>query len=259
MSDRRDSPIQTISVAGRILRHFARAQRPLSLTDVNDALGLRPPTTHRYLAALVEAEFLHKDAETRRYILGSLSALLGTSAISRSSLTQEAIPFMGRLRAELDQTVILSIWTERGATIIDWMDPSRPVIVSVRIGSTLPLLRSATGRLFAAFLPRARYARLLDEELRLGEGGPSLLEFETLLADIRASRISRVNGDVVERIGAFAAPVFSRGGELIATLTVLGIVPSFNSAWESDEARAVATAASELSLRFGFIGETRVL
>lgn len=236
------------------MRYFAIARRPLVLTDIIQALELAPPTAHRYLAALVEAEFLKKESETKRYSLGPLAGLIGTTAICHSSVVQEARVFMGRLLADLDQTVLLSIWTERGATIIDWLDPSRPVIVSVRIGSTLPLLRSATGRLFAAYLPYSRYSGLLDEELRGSVETPSRLEYPALLENIRRARISRVNGDVMDKVGAFAAPVFNRSGEIIAALTVLGIVPDFNVAWDSREACALTAATSELSLRFGFLG-----
>jgi len=257
MSDieRRQTQLKAIAIARNILNEFARA-RTLCGSDLRKRLGLAYATSHRYLGALVTAGFLERHEDKRDgkifYSLGPFARLIGSRAISNTSVTQEAGPIMVRLRDELDQTVLLAIWTEHGAVIIDWLESSQPVIVNVRIGSILPLSRSSTGLLFAAFLPRSRYSQLLDEEVAGSDVAFARDEYNLCLEAIRQRGFSRVSGDLVSGIGAFSAPIFSRSGELVASLTTLGLSPGFDISWESREASATVSAANELSTRLGF-------
>jgi len=53
---------------------------------------------------------------------------------------------------------------QKGPVVFALEESSRPVFMNVRVGSILPLLTSATGRVFAAFLPEAAVHDLLAME-----------------------------------------------------------------------------------------------
>jgi DNA-binding IclR family transcriptional regulator len=61
--------------------------------------------------------------------------------------------------------VFLAIWGNHGPTIVRWEESSEPVTLNVRVGSVMPLVTSATGRAFAAFMPWERIKQLLGKEL----------------------------------------------------------------------------------------------
>ncbi|MFO1266922.1 MAG: flavin reductase [Rubrivivax sp.] len=54
------------------------------------------------------------------------------------------------LAARVDETIGVAVWGTHGPTVLHWEPSSRPVSMSLRAGAVLPLLRSATGRVFAA-------------------------------------------------------------------------------------------------------------
>src|SRR5260221_7086999 len=75
------------------------------------------------------------------------------------------------LRDLVDEAVLLAVWGTHGPTIVRWVEGSRPVTVNVRVGSTMPLLSSATGQVFGAFAPAALVEPVLARELVAGRGG----------------------------------------------------------------------------------------
>ncbi|MBA5844819.1 IclR family transcriptional regulator domain-containing protein, partial [Escherichia coli] len=68
-------------------------------------------------------------------------------------------------RDRLDQTVGIAVWGNQGPTIVHWMESSHPAKASLKLGDVMPLLGSATGLLFAAYLPRSKTAAMLEREL----------------------------------------------------------------------------------------------
>ena len=53
------------------------------------------------------------------------------------------------------------------------------------------------------------------------------------LAQVRRRGLARAEGDFMEGMSAFAAPVFSDRGRLVAVLTILGYRGGFDSRWTS--------------------------
>ncbi|TMH63331.1 MAG: IclR family transcriptional regulator, partial [Betaproteobacteria bacterium] len=111
----------------------------------------------------------------------------------------------------------------------------------------MPLANSATGRLFAAYLPGAVSAPLLKAEFaRMPEAKRGYAE---RLEEIRARGLSRVQGDLQRGVASVAAPVFGHGGGIVAVIAALGPQGGFDVAWDGPIAAAVQRAARELSGR----------
>ena len=139
--------------------------------------------------------------------------------------------------------------------MVRWEESSRPVATNVRAGWVMPLANSATGRLFAAYLPQAVTAPLLEEELaRMPE---ARADYQVLLEEIRARGLSRVEGDLLRGVGAIAAPVFGLDGGIVAVLAALGIQGTIDVSWNGPVAMAVKQATDHLSRRLGFTGEAK--
>ena len=77
--------------------------------------------------------------------LGPFAVDLGLSALGRLSPVACAEPFLEDLRQTIRQTVALAVWGAQGPVIVSWLDWKRRWRPTLRVGSIMPLTRSATG------------------------------------------------------------------------------------------------------------------
>src|SRR5437773_4510106 len=112
-----------------------------------------PAKAHRYLVSLIRAGLAEQDRESGRYRLGPLALELGLAALGAMDVLKSGAEVIADLRAAIDETVLLAIWGNKGPVVARWEESTRPVATNVRAGWVMPLANSATGRLFAAYLP----------------------------------------------------------------------------------------------------------
>jgi DNA-binding IclR family transcriptional regulator len=113
------------------------------------------------------------------------------------------------------------------------------------MGSTLPLLGSATGRIFLAFLPPEETAGLIAQEGKSRDKD----HVAALRAKVRKSGIAQVSGDLIPGLSGAAAPILDSGGNAAAALTLVGLQDGF-SRQTIERLRAIAGEASrDLGLR----------
>lgn len=138
---------------------------------------------------------------------------------------------LAELSDELDETLGLGVWGNHGPTIVRWEESRTPVSDNLRTGLVLPVLTSATGLAFAAWLPRALTAPLVDAELiRDATGGfyPDADRLAQRLAQVRAQGFSRLVGtqDFSDLYGtsisAVSVPVFDGDGSMVLAFTAIG-------------------------------------
>ncbi|MCU0869613.1 MAG: IclR family transcriptional regulator, partial [Burkholderiales bacterium] len=150
-----------------------------------------------------------------------------------------------------------AVWGNKGPTIVRWEDSARDINVHLRAGAVMPLLGSATGRAFAAWLPAAATARLLADELsRARRAGRDDLPTDAaavdrLHAEARRHGLARVKGQLLPGIHALAAPVFDHTGRMVLAVTVLGHAGRFDADWNGVPATRLKAVAAELSQRLG--------
>lgn len=258
MTGDRRGGVQSVETAAGILAAMAAADGPQSLKSLAAAAGLAPAKAHRYLVSLVRGGLVEQDPASGRYALGGLALHLGLAALRRLDVVELAAAALADLGAAIDETALLAVWGNRGPVVIRWREASHPVTVNVRIGSVMPLLRSATGRVFLAYLPEAATAAMLQDELAVGadESVPdvprSAAQSRSLAADVRERGLARVQGQMLPGVAALSAPVFQHDGSLQAVLTVLGPEPAFDVAWSGANAVALTASARALSARLGY-------
>lgn len=250
----RQAGVNSLETGLRVARVLAESTQPLPLKDLAALAQMSPAKAHRYLVSLIRAGLAEQDLETGRYRLGPLALEFGLGALRGLDVLRLGAEAVAELRAEIDETVMLSIWGNKGPVVVRWEESSRPVATNVRAGWVMPLANSATGRLFAAYLPASVTAPLLKEEFaRL----PKLrARYPALLKEIRVEGLSRIESELQQGVGGIAAPVFGFGGTMSAALTAVGIKGVIDVGRESRTAKAVERAARELSVRLGFAGST---
>jgi DNA-binding IclR family transcriptional regulator len=165
---------------------------------------------------------------------------------------QDLLP---RVRDRINATVTAAIWGERGPTIIGMEESDHLVTMNLRVGSVLPLLNTAIGRLFLAYLPANQTARFVAGERAdpPGNAAPTEQELQDLLDNIRSRRLSQVRGVLIPGVDAIAAPVFDHREHMIAAICAVGHSGAGITRWEGAAARALHEAAAELSAQLGSV------
>ncbi len=247
--------IQSVEVAGAILRVLADLRIPVALTELAARAGMTPSKAHRYLISLCRIGLVIQDADTLKYAAGDLSLGLGLSALGRIDVVRAASAEMAALRDRIDETVALSVWGNRGPVVVRFEESAHPVTVNVRVGSVLPVTTTAFGRIFAAWPRSAAVGDLVEAELSAiadaGERDKARADFEGTLDRVRDRGLARIQGLLLPGVAAVAAPLFDHGGQLAGALAAIGHQAAMDLRWTGTIVEAVAETAEKVSAALG--------
>lgn len=245
--------IQSAEIAAAILRALVAEGGSLPLGALAQAAGMHRAKVHRYLISLARAGLVAQDDKTGHYAIGPFAITVGLVGLRRLAplrLAGEALP---ALRDRVGETVFLAIWGEMGTTVIALEESARSVTLNVRVGSVLPLLTSAAGRVAAAHLPASVTGRALRDERRRGDAAraPSAESYAAIIEEVRARGLARVRGTLIPGLDAIAAPCFDHRGALSSILGIVGYHETFDIDWTGAPARILAETAGNLSEALG--------
>jgi DNA-binding IclR family transcriptional regulator len=236
--------IQSIEVGGRLLQALARQGRPMALKDIAAAAEMAPAKAHPYLVSFGKLGLIVQDDASGRYGLGPLALQIGLISLQQVDPLRLATERLPALARELGQTVGITVWGEHGATVVRTEEAPSPVHVTMRHGAVMSLDGTASGRLFAAWLPRAT-VRAAAGRSRFDK------DFEAELEAIRTAGISHVVDRAVPGVSGLAAPVFDGGGHLVLALTAIGATAAFDARPQGAAARALLQCARDLTRQLG--------
>lgn len=246
--------VQSAEVALNLLRALAEGGGALSLSRLAAAVNMPTAKAHRYVVSLIRAGFVEQAERNGHYSLGVQALRVGLVALGRIDVMEAATACIADLRDETNQTTMLAIWGDHGPLVVRWVESMHSVTVNVRIGSTMSLLRSATGRVFGAWAPWARVEPLVLAELgdRRSRDKSAIEKTKAIFAEVHGRGVATVVGDLLPGIQAIGAPVFNASGQLEAAITVLGPLGSFDIDPQGSVTNALRRAAQALSSRIGF-------
>jgi DNA-binding IclR family transcriptional regulator len=247
--------VQSVEVGMKVLRALADAGGEQNLSRLAESAGMPSAKAHRYLVSLMRAGFVERDPNSNRYVLGAEALRVGLVALARSDVIEIAAAELNALRDKISGSLLLAVWGSTGPTIVRWLESSRPVTVNVRAGSNMPLLRSATGQVFAAYMPERTVAPFIEQELaemkKRKMSVPTPDELKKWLESIRATGLGHTAGEMLPGVLALAAPLFNHQNELVAVIAALGPAGFFDDAADGETARELRQAASSISQRLG--------
>ncbi|MCU1399176.1 MAG: IclR family transcriptional regulator [Acidimicrobiales bacterium] len=196
--------IQSVQNALGVLEALAIAQ-PIGVSALARTTELDKAAVQRILLTLGEAGWI-RQLETGEWTVTSRALQVGTHYIS--GLREAAHPHLVQLQKETDETVVLFAREGDTMVVLDTVDSSQPLRMTVPIGMVVPMRQGAT---FDAFLPDAERATL-----------PRVQPPPTsaALAAVRRAGYFLVDELYPNAIAA-GAPVFDRRGVPVATITVV--------------------------------------
>ncbi|GAA3565450.1 IclR family transcriptional regulator [Amycolatopsis ultiminotia] len=243
-ADRADqADIQAVSRVSQILSLFDPATLDVTAAQVAERLGLNRTTAYRYCTSLVAAGLLERNADGG-YVPGGLLLQLGAFAIGHRRVINLAPRHMQALSRATQNSAVLCLWGLTGPVVSRVEEnPSTIVVVSVRVGSHLPL-DTAQSKVFLAY----HADQLSMERLMATLSGPALDELRTEVARVR--EVGHCAAMSTPGVVAVAAPVFDEYG-ICATIAIVGPDNTLSMSDDAPELRVVVSTARELTKELG--------
>jgi DNA-binding IclR family transcriptional regulator len=249
--------VQSVTVAALILNALAKAGGRVALKTLAAETGLARAKVHRYLRSLRTAGLVSQQPDTSLYQLGPQAIAIGLAALRGVNPVAEVCNALPALRDNINQTVTAAVWSEAGPILVAMQESDHWLTMNIRIGSRLPVLTSAIGRIFLAYLPEGDAAALVAAERKAAQARgtelPSPDEMHDLTAEIRRRRLARIPSPLVPGIDALAAPVFDFTNKLVAVVCVVARSEAKITGWSGSAVRALTETAAEISARLGFV------
>ena len=198
----------------------AVAERPLTLAELADQVGLARTTVHRLASTLVEHSYL-KLSRASGYSLGPRLLELGYLASRQASLPRIARDHLEQLAASTRDTAYLGVLDGSRALYLDKIPGSRRVEVAAGIGERFPLRSTGLGKALILDADEEALRHYYDYEARLGHG--YAVDVETWLARMREYAAwgwaldLEENGD---QIRCVAAPIRDVTGGIAGAISV---------------------------------------
>lgn len=245
----------------RVLEEVA-AQQPIGVGELARLLDMPKSSVQRCLVALSTAGWIRSaSGEVTRWVLTTKALAVGGRASGDLGLRDAAVPIMEDLRRRTEETIHLTVPEEDKVVLIERLETSKAVRISMALGHALPLHASANGKavlansapevvrqLLAGELARYTSATITDPDQFLAE-----------LAAIRARGFAVNRGEWRADVGSVAAAVLGGAGKPIASLSVnIPITRLTDDSWEF-YGNAVSEASKTLSARIGNISGPPIL
>jgi len=252
--------IQSVEVGFGLLEVLSKSSGPLMLRDLAAAAGMSAAKAHRYLVSFQRLQLVVQDASSTRYDLGPAALKLGLASLSRLEAVKLARERIVGVMEQIGHTLALAVWGNHGPTIVHWEESPQAVTVNLRLGDVMPLLTSATGRCFAAYLSKEAITPLLKDEIARAQKQArtdvpaSLAEAHTMLEEVRKRGAARVVDALLPGIVGFCAPVFDSDGHIALGIVALGPTGTFDPEWDGAVDGPLRAAARQLSSDLGYSG-----
>ncbi|MBS0248914.1 MAG: IclR family transcriptional regulator [Proteobacteria bacterium] len=205
-------PLSTALKTIAVMEMLAKSPRGMRLQEIATSLGLSRPTAYQRLLTLTEAGLIEQD-EQSRYRLSMHLCRFAAAALEQADLGTRVLPILQDLVHEVKETASLAVLDRGLPCIVSRVDSDSVLRAEQKIGTTMSLEGSASGRILTAFADEATLRRLREsgEELAAAE----------IIAEARLNGYALSSGYTQVGVRAIAAPVFDVQGRCAATISLV--------------------------------------
>jgi DNA-binding IclR family transcriptional regulator len=212
-----------IKKAFSIMDAISQSTQGLRISEISSSLDISKSTVHGITAALEDVGAIVRDSVSKRYTIGLTLTTLGKAAYERIDFKNIARPIMEDLMEQCQESVFLGVRNGKSVTVIDIIESRKDFKISSPIGTTLPLMAGAVGKLFLSQMdshdlkkylhanPLVRYTAntIIDSDLYAKE-----------LEKVRQSGIATDDQEYLAGVRAVAAPIKKHGAHIPAIWVV---------------------------------------
>ncbi|MEO0821513.1 MAG: IclR family transcriptional regulator C-terminal domain-containing protein [Pseudomonadota bacterium] len=246
--------VRSLTRALSLMRHLAASNEGMSLTELSEAAGLPPSTTHRLLTTLEAERFVRPDPQGGAWRIGVAAFFVGSSfARSRDKLSLSR-PYLRRLMEVSGETTNLFVESDGEAICIGQIESRHAMRAITGVGGRVALHASGAGKVLLAHMEPTRRNHLVSSLPLARVTATTITErsrLETSLDEVRSLGYALDDEEHALGLRCVAAPLFDEHGQAVAAISVSG--PSARIPLERMPTlgRMVAQAASEATRDYG--------
>jgi IclR family KDG regulon transcriptional repressor len=254
MKDPNEYNVRAVERALQIMGCFDDEHPERGISEIAQAVGLHKATAYRIVTTLVNYSYLEWVADGQKYRLGLELSNLGFKVIRRMDLRREALPYMKQYVREWDETCDLSIFDQGRVFYIEILRGNHALTIAAAVGQRLPAHCTASGKLFLAYLPEAELDAILSRPLNVYTDNTvtSPDELNKQFEIIRNQGYAVDYEEYEVGVCAVAAPIFNRGGNVIAAIGGPSPISRMTPERINEIAEAFKDAAKAISQRMGY-------
>ena len=229
--------------AFEVLKLIASAKEGMGISEIARGLDIAKSTVHGMACALEELGAVRRDPATKRYTLGFTLFELGKTAYSQIDLKDLARPVMEGLMEKTDASVFLGVLNWDHVTILDIVEPRTDLKITSPIGTTIPLLAGAAGKVFLAMMSEEQALKFIRTKGLIKFTANSVTDIDRYMEEIRSVRAQGFATDDEEYIlgvRAVAAPIVG-GTHLMSAIWAVG----FKAGLDEDRMKALTIFTKE--------------
>lgn len=248
--------VQSIETGGRILRELANAQGPIKLRDLAELMNVAPAQLHPYLVSFRSMEMVEQTARGT-YQLGPFALHIGLARLRGQNAYRDTIAQVGDLSDSLGLMVSVAVWGAQGPTITYVQEYAARIHANVQVGGIYNMTVTASGRVFAAFLPTSMTAPVIDRELSDHEFRRRALfdideaAYQQAVAETKAAGYAITQDMPIPGVSAVAAPVFDHTGAMQLCVTAIGPTGMIDLDPKGETTKKLLAFTQKLSRDFG--------
>lgn len=246
--------VRSLTRALTLLRHLAGSGDGMSLTELSEAAGLPPSTTHRLLTTLEAERFVRPDPQGGIWRIGVAAFYVGAAfARSRDKLSL-ARPYLRRLMEMSGETANLFVESDGEAVCIGQIESRHAMRAITGVGGRVMLHSSAAGKALLAHMEPARRQRVITAMPLSRVTASTITEsgrLEGALEGIRSLGYATDDEEHALGLRCVAAPLCNEFGHAVAAISVSGPSARIPSTRLATLGRLVAQAAAEATRDYG--------
>lgn len=245
--------IQSVAKAMHLLEVLAQDRQPMTLTELSQQTGWPRSTVFGLLTTMREYGVVAQ-REDGRYALGLRLFEYGCCVSGSWNISNIARPYMARLCAETEASVVLSIYDNRHVVILDQAEGHGSFRIVLDLGARLPLYATSQGKLFLSAMSASAAAQALQGPMTLYTPhtitDPAAIAAE--LERIRQQGYAIEDGEYKIGLRSVSAPIYNVDGQLQYAISIIGMFRRVRSEEFQQAIELAVAAARSISAGLGY-------
>lgn len=193
----------------------------MSVSDLSEALGVPPSSTHRVLKSLQDNHFVYQNSETKKYALSYKVYAICAGMRERNSLIAAAKPFMLELSRSIKMPIVLCVRNEDKIINLESIVSGDASIFMTTTGIELPMYNTSAGRVFAASMPPEQAKAIFERTSRVKQTPYTKVDLDELMEElehIREQGYALIDEELQLGIQGISCPIYDYHGKTVAAL-----------------------------------------
>ncbi len=237
-----------------IIELLASHPQGMLVSEMATALGRSLGELFRIVVVMEEARYLEKSPIDDRYRVTYKFLDIAYRATPARQLTAAALPEMQSLALTVGQSCHLVVIEGGAGLVIAREENPGTRGFALRMGASIDIVASCSGKVLLAFAPPAQLGRIIDRA-ELAQGRPiGRVRLTEELERVRAQGYELRESPITRGVTDISYPVFGFGGDCMAALTIpfLETIDGSQSVTIAEARLILAEATARISQQLGY-------